>query len=285
MIKKTFLLIATVLLSTWSFSQTDYFNKRVGVSLKASTNGLGGDIYYRPTQKFAIKAGAEYISINLSSNRIESFTNQNPNVEISNPYGDDIMFSANGKVRTGALSMSVGYQPFKFFYVTAGIGKSLFDSNVRGIATTDIMFETQDVPVIGMVTPTIHKEDIGPFIIDIDNKNSIIPYIGIGLGSYVPQNKKISFALELGTYYVGNYVLKHTMPSGLEASNIDYGLDIPPEVKDVFSDHIDAEIDRVYNDIDREVGIVVDDINDAIKSYKFYPVLKLTIGFDIFSFQ
>ena len=44
MIKKTFLLIATVLLSAWSFSQTDHFNQRVGVSLKASTNGLGGDI-------------------------------------------------------------------------------------------------------------------------------------------------------------------------------------------------------------------------------------------------
>lgn len=284
MIKKTFLLIATVLLSAWSFSQTDHFNQRVGVSLKASTNGLGGDIYYRPTKKFAIKVGAEYISINLSSNRIESFINQDPNVVISNPYGDDIVFNTNGKARTGALSLSVGYQPFKLFYVTAGIGKSLFDSNVTGITTTDIIFEAQDVPIIGTVTPTIHKEDIGPFIIDIDNKNSIIPYVGIGLGSYVPQNKKFSFALELGAYYVGNYVLKYTIPTGLDASNIDYGLDISPVLKDVFSVYIDDEIDRIVTDIDREVGIVVDDINDSLEKYKFYPVLKLTIGFDVFSF-
>ena len=285
MIKKTLLLIIIVLLSTWSFSQTEDTNQRVGVSLKASTNGFGGDIYYGLNKKFAIKAGAEYISINLSSNRIESFINQDPNVSISNPYGDDLVFNTNGKVRTGALSLSVGYQLFKLFYVTAGVGKSLFDSNVRGIAITDIMFETQDVPLIGLVTPTIHKENIGPFIIDIDNKNSIIPYIGVGLGSYVPQNKRFSFALELGAYYVGNYVLKYTLPTGLEASNIDYGLNISPEIKDVFSDYIDTEIDRVVTDIDREVGIVVDDINDAIKNYKFYPVLKFTIGFDVFSFQ
>lgn len=284
MIKKTLLLISIVLFSTWSFSQTRDTNQHVGVSLKASTNGFGGDIYYGLNEKFAIKAGAEYISINLSSNRIESFINQDPNVSISNPYGDDLVFNTNGKVRTGSFSLSVGYQPFELFYVTAGIGKSLFDSNVRGIAATDIMFETQDVPVIGLITPTIHKEDIGPFIIDIDNKNSIIPYVGIGLGSYVPQDKKFSFALELGAYYVGNYVLKYTLPTGLDASNIDYGLSVSPEIKDIFSDYIDTEIDRVVTDIDREVGIVVDDINDAIKNYKFYPVLKFTIGFDLFSF-
>ncbi|NLZ95674.1 MAG: hypothetical protein GX921_07625 [Bacteroidales bacterium] len=284
MSKKTFLLIATLLLSVWSFSQTDYFNQRIGVSLKASTNGFGGDIYYRPIKQLAIKAGAEYLSINLSPSRIESFINQNPNVAISNPYGDDIVFNTNGKIRTGSLSLSVGYQPFKLFYITAGIGKSLFNTDVTGIATTDIVFETQDVPIVGMVTPKIHKEDIGPFIVDIDNKNSIIPYIGIGLGSYVPQSKKFSFALEIGAYYVGNYVIKYTIPTGLNASNIDYGLNLSPAMEDVFSDYIDTEINRVVTDIDKEVGSVVDDINDALKGYKFYPVLKLTIGFGLFSF-
>lgn len=282
--KKTFLLIVAVLFSTWSFSQSADFNQQIGVSLKASTNGVGADLYYRPTKKWAIKAGAEYLSFNLSSDRIESFIGQDPNVVIANPYGNDIVFNTEGNFKTGAISLAVGYQPFKLFYVTAGLGKSLFTSDVTGITVTDIMFEGRDVPTIGMINPIIYKDDVGPFIIDIDYKNSIIPYIGIGLGSFVPQNKRVSFALELGAYYVGNFALTHTMPTGITAANINYGPNVTQELKDMFFDEINAEVTNLYNDVDKEVSIVIDDINNKLESYKFYPVLKLTIGFNAFTF-
>jgi hypothetical protein len=282
--KKTFLLSVAVLFSAWSFSQSADFNQQIGVSLKASTNGVGADLYYRPTKKWAIKAGAEYLSFNLSSDRIESFIGQDPNVVIANPYGNDIVFNIEGNFKTGAISLAVGYQPFKLFYVTVGLGKSLFTSDVTGITATDIMFEGRDVPTIGMVNPIIYKDDIGPFIIDIDYKNSIIPYIGIGLGSFVPQNKLISFALEIGAYYVGNFALTHTMPTGITAANIDYGPNVTQELKDMFFDEINAEVTNLYNDVDKEVSIVIDDINNKLESYKFYPVLKLTIGFNAFTF-
>lgn len=282
--KKTFLLSVAVLFSAWSFSQSADFNQQIGVSLKASTNGVGADLYYRPTKKWAIKAGAEYLSFNLSSDRIESFIGQDPNVVIANPYGNDIVFNIEGNFKTGAISLAVGYQPFKLFYVTVGLGKSLFTSDVTGITATDIMFEGRDVPTIGMVNPIIYKDDIGPFIIDIDYKNSIIPYIGIGLGSFVPQNKRVSFALEIGAYYVGNFALTHTMPTGITAANIDYGPNVTQELKDMFFDEINAEVTNLYNDVDKEVSIVIDDINNKLESYKFYPVLKLTIGFNAFTF-
>lgn len=282
--KKTFLLTVAVLFSAWSFSQSADFNQQIGVSLKASTNGVGADLYYRPTKKWAIKAGAEYLSFNLSSDRIESFIGQDPNVVIGNPYGNDIVFNTEGNFKTGAISLAVGYQPFKLFYVTVGLGKSLFTSDVTGITVTDIMFEGRDVPTIGMINPIIYKDDIGPFIIDIDYKNSIIPYIGIGLGSFVPQNKRVSFALELGAYYVGNFALTHTMPTGITAANINYGPNVTQELKDMFFDEINAEVTNLYNDVDKEVSIVIDDINNKLESYKFYPVLKLTIGFNAFTF-
>ncbi len=284
MSKKTLLLAVAVLLTVFSYSQTDEFNQQIGVSLKASTNGVGADLYYRPTKKLAIKAGAEYLSLNLSSDRIESFTGENPNVVVSNPYGNDIVFNTEGRFKTGAISVAVGYQPFKLFYVTAGLGKSLFASDVTGITATDIMFESKDLPNIGMVNPIIHKDDIGPFVIDIDYKNSIIPYIGIGLGSFVPQNKRVSFALELGAYYVGNFSLTHTMPTGISADNIDYGPNVTQEHKDMFYDEINAEVTSLYNDVDKEVSIVINDLNNKLESYKFYPVLKLTIGFSAFTF-
>ena len=282
--KKYLLLAIAVLFTAWSFSQSTDFNHQIGVSLKASTNGIGADLYYRPTNKLAIKAGAEYLSLNLSADRIESFIGENPNVIVSNPYGSDIVFNTEGNFKTGALSVSVGYQPFKLFYVTAGLGKSLFSSDVTGILAADIMFEGKDVPTIGIVKPIIHKSDVGPFVIDIDYKNSIIPYVGIGLGSFVPQNKRVSFALELGAYYVGNFTLRHTMPTGINANNIDYGPNVTQEHKDMFFDKINAEVTKLYNDVDNEVGIVIDDINNKLESYKFYPVLKLTIGFNAFTF-
>ena len=57
MIKKISLLAFTVLLSAWSFSQSNDFDQQIGVSLKASTNGFGADLYYRPTKELAVKAG------------------------------------------------------------------------------------------------------------------------------------------------------------------------------------------------------------------------------------
>lgn len=284
MIKKNILLVVTLLFTTWSFSQTEILNKQIGVSFKASTNGIGGDIYYKPINKLAVKAGVEYLSFNLSSDRIESFIGEDPNVVITNPYGSDIVFNTEGNFKTGAVSVAVGYQPFKLFYVTVGIGKSLFTSDVTGVTVTDIMFEGRNVPIIGMVNPVIHKNDVGPFIIDINYKNSIMPYIGIGLGSFVPQNKKVSFALELGAYYVGSYTLKHTMPTGLNAANIDFGQNVTEEQKEMFLEEVNAEVSAIYNDVDREVGIVIDDINNKLESFKFYPVLKFTIGFNAFSF-
>lgn len=285
MSKKTFLLITVALLIyTWSFSQPMVFNKQMGVSVKASTNGIGADVYYRPINKFAIKTGAEYLSFNLSSDRIESFVGEDPNVIISNPYGNDIIFNTQGNVKIGAISVAVGYQPFKLFYVTAGLGKSLFASDAKGVLTTDIVFEGKNVPTIGMVNPIIRKSDIGPFIIDIDHKNNIIPYVGIGLGSFVPQNKRVSFALELGTYYVGKYTLVYTMPSGLNANNIDFGANVPQEYREEYFNEIDNEINKIVSEIDQEVRIVIDDMNNKLESFQFYPVLKLTMGLNILSF-
>lgn len=284
--RKSFLLVVAVLFSVLSFSQSNDFDPEIGVSLKASTNGFGGDVYYRPIKKLAVKAGVEYLSINITSDRIESFTGEDVNVDISSAYLDNIItFNTEGTFKTGAISLAVGYQPFKLFYLTAGIGKSLFASDVTGVLSTDVVFKGKDVPTVGMVKPVINKEDIGPFIIDISHKNSIIPYIGIGLGSFVPQNKTVSFALELGAYYVGNFTLKHTMPTGFNANNINYGSNVTQAHKDVFFNQIDTEVTNIYNEVDSEVGIIIDDINDALESFKFYPVLKLTIGFNAFTFK
>jgi len=282
--KKTFVLFLTLLISTIGYTQNNDFNHQIGISAKASTNGFGGDIYYRPTKMVAFKAGAEYISFNIKASTLERYVGESVNFTIRNPIGDDLTFNSEGKFKTGALSLAVGYQPFKAFYLTAGIGKYLFASDVTGVPISDLTFESQNIPDIGTVNPKISKENLGTYNITINPSNSIIPYIGIGLGSFVPQNKTISFALEIGAYYVGNYVLQSDI-SGLNTENIDYGISITQNQKDQISDIINSRINIVTTVLDREVNDIVNDINKKIEPYKFYPVLKLTIGFRAFEFR
>ncbi len=285
MTKKTIILSLILFISAWSFSQSNDYNHQVGVSLKASTNGIGGDLYYKPNNKIAVKAGIEYILLNFKSETIERFVGEDVNVSIPMPIGGDIKFNTNAKFKTGALSLAVGFQPFKILYITAGISKSLFASEVIGLPMSDIDFGTYNVLPAGTINPIIAKENIGSFNININSKNSIMPYIGIGLGSYVPQNKKVSFAFEIGAYYVGSYTLKYSLPQGLNVENIYYGENITQEQKDLFSDKINDEVNKTVADLDREVGNAINDINEALESFKFYPVLKLTIGFNAFTFK
>jgi len=282
---KTFFISISLLIGTMGYSQKTDFNQQIGISAKASTNGLGGDIYYRPMKKLAVKAGIEYININITNKTIERYAQDAVGITITNPGGSDLRFNASGKFKTGAITLAVGYQPFKLFYVTAGIGKYLFGSDVTGTPTSDVTFSSHDIPSVGTINPKISKEDLGNFDITINPSNSIIPYVGIGLGSYVPQNRKISFALELGAYYVGSYVLKANLPPGLKSDFINYGSSITQDQKDLISLSIKSEIDTAIADLNREIDKGIDDINKTIENYKFYPVLKLTIGFRAFEFK
>lgn len=281
---KTFFLAIALLVSSWSFSQTGKFNQQIGVSFKASTNGFGGDLYYRTSEKFAVKAGIEYLSLNIKSKTIERFIGEDINFEISIPNAPDVKFDADATFKTGALSLTVGYQPFRLMYVTAGIAKTLFATDVTGVSTTDIVFAGYDVPNVGMVTPSIAQDKIGAVNVKVNSKNSIMPYVGIGLGSYVPSNKKVSFALELGAYYVGNYVLEYNLPPGLAFENVDYGPNITQEQVDLYLNYVRDDVTNAVAHLNRQVDDTMFDINQKLNNFKFYPVLKFTIGFRAFEF-
>ena len=278
------LLFITLLSSTIVLSQTTEFNHQIGISFKASTNGFGGDIYYRPLKVLAIKGGIEYLNFRIKSETLERYVGEDLNVTIPMPSGSDMKFSTGAKIKTGALSLAVGYQPFKAFYLTAGIGKYLFSSEVSGTPTTDLILESKNIPTIGTVSPKISKEKIGIFNITAKPTNTITPYVGIGLGSFVPQNKKVSFALELGAYYIGKYVLNGTLPLGLKTENIEYGSSITQEQKNIYFERINNEVENAVSDLKIEVDNAILDINKTIESYNFYPVLKMTIGFRAFEF-
>ena len=285
--KKTFFVSIALLIAAWGFSQTSDFNHQIGISLKGSTNGVGGDIYYRPTKMLAIKAGVEFVDANITAETMKPYVGDALIVSIPMPTDPptNMIFDAGAKFKTGALSAAIGFQPFGGLYLTAGVGKFLFASEVIGAPRTDLAFESQNVPGVGKVDPKIFKDVLGNFSITVNPANTITPYVGIGLGSFVPRKGAVSFALELGAYYLGSYVLHANLPPGLKSENVDYGSNVSQAQKDQYFGSINNDIDAIIVDLDTEVNKAIDEVNKTIEPYGFYPVIKLTIGIRALTFK
>lgn len=262
------------------------FNSQIGISLKSSTNGIGGDIYFRPFKTLALKAGYEAFNANLTSQTLQNYLGDDvTNLTIPMPGGSDMGFDLGAKLKTGALSVSVGYQPFGGLYFTAGVGSFLLNAQVLGTPNTDLEFGTENVPTVGPVSPVIEKEKIGNFALELKPGLKVAPYFGIGLGSYVPRKKSVSFALEIGAYYMGAPTLSFSLPEGLKSANINYGSNITPaQIQQYFGD-INTEIDGVITDLKTELDNQVVEVNEQLKPFAFYPVVKLTIGIKAYEFK
>lgn len=261
------------------------FNSQIGISLKASTNGIGGDIYFRPFKTLALKAGYEAFNINLTSQTLENYIGDVSNLSIPMPSGSDMSFDLGAKFKTGSLSVSAGYQPFGGLYLTAGIGTFLLNAQATGTPTSNLVFGSENIPGIGTVTPSIDKEKFGTFSLELKPALKIAPYFGIGLGSYVPRKKRVSFALEIGAYYMGAPTLSFNLPEGLNSSNINWGSNITQaQIQQYFGD-INTKLDGVITDLETELNDKVTEVNEQLKPFAFYPVVKLTIGIKAYEFK
>lgn len=284
MLKRNSILVISLLIVCGGFLQAGDFNHQLGISLKGSTNGIGGDLYYRPHKMFAMKAGIEYAGFNMTADKMKPYVGDAMSVDVPMPTGNDMTFDVGTKFKTGALSLAVGFQPIGGLYLTAGVGKFLLGADVTGTPATDFAFGSQTVQGIGTVNPKISKDKLGAFGITLSPSQSLAPYFGIGLGSFVPRNRRISFAFELGAYYVGTYVLKATLPPGMKSSNIDYGVNLTAAQKQQYFGGINAELDNAFSQLQTEIDKSVADINSTMKPFGFYPVLKITIGIKAFEF-
>lgn len=272
-------LSATLLCSAGDFKQ------QIGISLKGSTNGIGGDIYYRPIKSIAFKAGYEAFNASLTAQTLQSYVGSNiASVSVPMPTGGDMSFDVNSKLKTGSLSFLVGFQPFGGLYITAGVGTFLLNADISGVPTNDLNLGSQNVAGVGTVSPVIHKDKIGNFLINLSPTNKVAPYFGIGLGSFVPRKGRVSFALELGAYYMGAPVISATLPTGLKSANIDWGSNITQSQRDQYFGTINADVDKTLSDLQTKLDGQVADLNTQMKPFAFYPVLKLTIGIKALEF-
>lgn len=206
-------------------AQTEEFRSSMGINLKLSNNGYGGDVYYRPFKSFAFRAGYETVNFPFS-NEIEE---------------DNLTLKSDIRYKTGAASLAAIYQPFGGLYLIAGASMLNFQPSVYGVSKGS--YEIGDI--------SVPAEKVGDIEITIRPQNKIAPYAGIGIGNAFPRDWPVSFSLELGTFYMGSPKLD-IKATGMLAPNTD------PE-------HIAT-------------------LQDEIKDFKFYPVLKFNLGIRLFTF-
>ena len=154
------------------------FKPGIGVGLKASTNGLGGDVIYNFHKRMAIRLGFEKLG----------FATNVPFEE------QGIEYSADVKFQTGSVSLLYDFYVLNHVFLTAGAGYNLFRVNADGHATGPLQFGDLSIP----------PESIGTFNFQVDPSMKISPYMGLGFGRTLGLKHRVGFAFELGGYYQGS---------------------------------------------------------------------------------
>lgn len=282
---KKLLLFAVAINAIMLLNAQSDFKPQIGVSLKASTNGLGGDVYFRPLKTLAVKAGYEAFNVNLTAETLQPLIGDGAGVSIPMPTGSDLTFDLGAKFKTGALALAVGYQPFGGLYLTAGISQYLFNLEATATPTSNFALGSYTVSGAGTVNPFINKNVLGVASVTLKPTYKIAPYFGIGLGSFVPRSKRVSFAFEIGAYYMGALQTEINLPPGLKSANIDYGTTLSDSQKNQISTSLNSEIDGAVSDLENEINTFQTDINTTLKPFVIYPVIKLTIGIKAYEFK
>lgn len=175
---KLILSLLVLLLGFGSLSAQTTFAPGFGLGLKASTNGLGGDLIYNFHEKMSLRLGFERLGIKTDFTFKEN----------------DVNYTTNLTFKTGSISLLYDYYLARNIFVTAGLGWNLFQAVLDGESASYFQFGDIRIP----------KEDIGTFNFQLDPSLKISPYMGIGFGRTLGLEKKVGFAFELGGFYQGS---------------------------------------------------------------------------------
>lgn len=172
----TFLLLPFLFALSSLKAQTE-FTPAIGIALKTSTNGFGGDVVYNFHKRLSVRLGYERLALN------HDFTFEEESIE----------YAANMNYKTGSLSLLLDYYIIRHFFITGGAGVNMFHTVFDGKAASPYQFG--DIQ--------ISQDKIGTFNFQIDPSSKISPYLGIGFGRTLGLKRKVGFAFELGGFYQG----------------------------------------------------------------------------------
>jgi hypothetical protein len=158
--------------------EADLSSKGIGIAVKASTNGLGGDIVYNFHKRMDVRLGYEQLKYNTTFSFSE----------------ESVEYDATADYKAGSLSILFDFYPTKYIFFTVGAGYNMFHANLDGRAASGIEFGDIIIP----------KEKIGNFNFQIDPSLKISPYLGIGFGRTLGLKNRLAFAFEIGGYFQGS---------------------------------------------------------------------------------
>ncbi len=159
-------------------SAQDDFSKGIGIAMKASTEGIGGDAVFNFHKRMSVRLGYEGLAVSHDF----SFQEQT------------IQYNATATYKTGSISLLFDYYLLNNIFVTAGAGWNLFDAVVDGGAASAYQYGDIQIP----------KEKVGVFNFQITPSNQVSPYLGIGFGRTLGLKRKLGFSFELGGFYQGS---------------------------------------------------------------------------------
>lgn len=175
----TLSIVITTILSSSLWAQSEGVSTRgIGIAIKSSTNGFGGDVIYNFNNRMNVRLGYERLSFKTDFNFKE----------------ESVDYDATADYKTGSLSVLLDYYVWKRIFLTVGAGWNMFHGVVDGKAASALEYGDILIP----------KEKIGNFNFQIDPSLQISPYLGIGFGRTLGLKKKLGFAFELGGIYQGS---------------------------------------------------------------------------------
>ncbi|MFA5326167.1 MAG: hypothetical protein WC384_00105 [Prolixibacteraceae bacterium] len=176
-IRPILLILLISVLGTLNLSAQNDFTKGLGIALKTSTNGFGGDLVFNFQKRLSMRLGFEQLALN----RDFSFTEES------------VEYNGNVDYKTGSLSLLLDFYLFRHVFITGGAGLNMFQTVFDGKAASGLQFGDIMIP----------QEKIGTFNFQVDPSSKISPYAGIGFGRTLGLKKKVGFAFELGGFYQG----------------------------------------------------------------------------------
>jgi opacity protein-like surface antigen len=192
------ILIMFLLIIGFSTIKSIAQKKSIGVAIKGSTMGVGGDLIFRFHERMTARLGFDMVGLT------RSFTFEE----------QDVTYNATANIKSGSITALYDFYLAKSIFVSAGLGLNNFKIKATGAAGTGLPFGDIIIPA----------EKVGNFEFDLKPSMRFSPYLGIGFGKTLGKDKNFGFAFELGTFYQGSPDLTITT-SGLisPTSNPDQG--------------------------------------------------------------
>ncbi|HEY9771937.1 MAG TPA: hypothetical protein V6C71_26130 [Coleofasciculaceae cyanobacterium] len=214
------------------------------IAPEVSSLGLGGHVVRKITPNFNARIGVNAFKLGI-------------NIEETD-------FDYEGDLNLFNVSSLIDVHPFRSSGFRISGGLIVGNNNIEG--TADVSEQVADglgeVEVFGQpidIRQLIVDSELATIDTDIDINNSVSPYLGIGGGNAVGEDKGLGFWWNLGVVFGGSPEVEVT-------SNISD--DLPESLRE----EVETETNRILEDEEQ-------DLEDELDFLKIYPVLSLGLSY------